>query len=139
MYPKTITFISAPNFWKYVLGGTYLAALVKTITSTPFSQQIVKLMNAYGSIYVVDFYCPWSLILGGVGSFLILLSAFGHLCILSRNKPNEGVQVYHIHKGSHQGVVSQHFYTIVAPSGHHAAVGLKIPLIENMEKNESKG
>ena len=85
---------------------------------------------------IVETYCPWGLVLGGIGNLLILVSALGHLCILSRNRTTDDIHVYHIHKGTNQGNISQHSYTTIAPPGYHVTVGLKVPLVGSMEKNE---
>ena len=82
-----------------------------------------------------QFYCPWGLIMVGIGGVLILVSAVGHLCILSRNRTDD-THVYLIHKGTNQGIISQHSYTTIAPPGYHVTVGLKVPLVGSMEKNE---
>ena len=116
-----------------ILGGTYIAAVVKTATTTNYNAGLEPMFYMPMSIKLL---CPWGLVLGGIGGLLILLSAIGHLCIMSRNKSDENGQIYQIHKGTNQGIVSLHPYTTIAPPGYHASVGLKVPLVDSMEKNE---
>ena len=80
---------------------------------------------------------PWGLVLGGYGGLLILISAIGHLCIMSRNKSDENGQMYQIHKGTNQGFVCVHPYTTIAPPGYHASIGLKISLVDSTENEET--
>lgn len=115
--------------------GTYIAVVVKTITVT----QSYKLLYSHLYSNPLHFHCPWALTIGGVGGILVLVSAVAHLCILSRNKANDDVHVYHIHRGTNQGIFSQHPYTTIAPPGYTAAVGLKIPLVNAIEANEGAG
>lgn len=119
-----------------VSGGTYIAAVVKTATVPHGNHVLFQYM--YKST-LLHFHCPWALILGGVGGIFVLVSAVAHLCILSRNKTNDDIQVYRIHKGTNQGIFSQHAYTTIAPPGYTATVGLKVPLISAMEKPEEAG
>ncbi|XP_061196336.1 uncharacterized protein LOC133204596 [Saccostrea echinata] len=119
-----------------VSGGTYIAAAAKTATVAHGYKALFSYM--YKST-ILHFHCPWALILGGVGGIFVLISAVAHLCILSRNKTNDDIQVYHIHKGTNQGIFSQHTYTTIAPPGYTATVGLKVPLITAIEKNEEAG
>nr|XP_022319874.1 uncharacterized protein LOC111122393 isoform X3 [Crassostrea virginica] len=94
-----------------ISGGTYIAAVVKTVTTTNFiAGPKIKLL------------CPWGLVLGGIGGLLILLSAIGHLCIISRNKSDENGPIYQMHEGTNQEIISMHPYTTIAPPGYHASV-----------------
>uniref|UniRef100_A0A8W8KJG2 Uncharacterized protein n=1 Tax=Magallana gigas TaxID=29159 RepID=A0A8W8KJG2_MAGGI len=118
-----------------ISGGTYIAAIVKTAIATHVYKDIVRKYSVW-RYDNFQLYCPWGLLLGGIGCFLILVSALGHLCILSRNRTTDDIHVYHIHKGTNQGIISQHSYTTIAPPGYHVTVGLKVPLVGSMEKNE---
>lgn len=115
-----------------ISGLTYIAMIVKTAITT----HVDSVLFWENTGWEMDkFYCPWGLVLVGIGGVLILVSAVGHLCILSRNRTDD-THVYLIHKGTNQGIISQHSYTTIAPPGYHVTVGLKVPLVGSMEKNE---
>lgn len=101
----------------HILGGTYLAALLKTATTTNDSRETISTYFPND----IEFQCPWGLILGGIGSVLILVSAVWHLYILSMYRTNDD---------------AQNPYTTIAPPGYNSTVGLKIPLVDSMGKKE---
>ena len=104
-------------FTNQLLGGTYLAALLKAATTT---NDIRETLSTYFP-NDIEFQCPWGLILGGIGSVLILVSAVWHLYILSMYRTNDD---------------AQNPYTTIAPPGYNSTVGLKIPLVDSMGKKE---
>lgn len=120
----------------FISGWTFIAMIVKIGISTNIYH---KDFWEYTGWEIYQFYCPWGLILVGIGGVLILVSAVGHLFILSRNKTKDDIHVFHIHKGTNQEIISQHSYTTIAPPGYHATVELKVPLVGSMEKNEEAG
>nr|XP_022318293.1 uncharacterized protein LOC111121350 [Crassostrea virginica] len=117
-----------------ISGGTYIAAVVKTATTINYN---AGLEPRFYLTISIKFLCPWGLVIGGFGGFLILISAIGHLCIMSRNKSDENGQIYQIHKGTNQGFISLHPYTTIAPPGYHASVGLKVLLVDSTENEET--
>eukprot|EP00105_Crassostrea_gigas_P001514 XP_011413734.1 PREDICTED: uncharacterized protein LOC105318368 [Crassostrea gigas] len=120
----------------FISGWTYIAMIVKMgISVNTHHEEFWE----YTGWDIDQFYCPWGLILVGIGGVLILVSAVGHLFILSRNKTKDDIHVFHIHKGTNQEIISQHSYTTIAPPGYHATVELKVPLVGSMEKNEEAG
>ena len=121
----------------WILGGTTIAAglHVKSETTTTNYNTVLE-PNFYMPIPIKLIF-PWCLVIGDYGGLLILISAIGHLCIISRNKSDENGQIYQIHKGTNQGIISLHPYTTNAPPGYHASIGLKIPLVDSTEKKET--
>ena len=120
----------------WLLGGTSIAAGLHVKSATTTNYNTVLEPNFYIPIPIKLIF-PWGLVLGDYGGLLILISAIGHLCVMSRNKSDENGQIYQIHKGTNQGFVSVHPYTTIAPPGYHASIGLKIPLVDSTENEET--
>nr|XP_022313889.1 uncharacterized protein LOC111118624 [Crassostrea virginica]XP_022313904.1 uncharacterized protein LOC111118637 [Crassostrea virginica] len=115
-----------------VSGGTYVSALVKTATATLFNKEMISILNGLNSesnlFEEIEYNCPWGLVVGGIGSLLILISAIGHLCVLSRNTTESILQIHRVYTGTkEEGTASQHSFTVIAPPEYHSAVGLKVP------------
>lgn len=66
-------------------GGTF-ATIVKTAIATHINKNVFW---DYIGWDIVETYCPCGLVLGGIGNLLILVSALGHLFILSRNRSED--------------------------------------------------
>lgn len=113
-----------------ISSGTFIAAIVMTAKATPYCQKVFYPETFNDDI---QFYCPWSLILGGVGVLFILVAGVGDLCILSRNRINIDINNYQTQKGKRQGKISQCSYTIITPPGYHEVIGLKEPIVDRKE------
>lgn len=119
----------------FIAGGTYTAAIVKTAMATPNSPPVF-----YGGMVFesVQFYCPWGLILGGIGCFFTLMSAIGQMVILIKHKTKNDVHDYQMFKDTNQRIPLQYSYPIIAPPGYHETFGLKAPHVDEKIKDGTR-
>lgn len=111
-----------------IAGGTHFAAIAKTVKATPFSPEMDYMDTR---IYNIHFYCPWGLVLGGLGCVLVLVSALGHLYILFRKLCATRVDVNDYQK--FQGI-----YHGKSEPECHKTFGFKVPLSSNPQDTFTK-
>ena len=100
--------------------GTFLATIVQLMMTIPESNYVYSKLPDNP----VRFHCPWALVVGGVGSILVLISALRHLATLS-NKANENVQTCQTHGGTNRDILAQHPHETLRPPDYGAAVEMK--------------
>ena len=61
--------------------GSFVAAMAKTLIATNYNKGTI--MMIYYIPCMIYFQCPWSLVVGAIGSLFIVISAIGHLCHIS--------------------------------------------------------
>lgn len=115
-----------------ISGVLHLVCVGKIISAMHVYRAILPNLFTESNSVFLDIHCPWGLILGAVSGILLLISATGHLCVLTRNRSDE-CRVYRLHLGQTE---KQTFPTI-APPGYDASVGLKVPLTSAMEEADA--
>ncbi|XP_022319810.1 uncharacterized protein LOC111122357 [Crassostrea virginica] len=61
--------------------GSFVAAMAKTLIATNYNKGTI--MMIYYIPCMIYFQCPWSLVVGAIGSLFVVISAIGHLCHIS--------------------------------------------------------